>query len=80
MEWTMVSTDQLEQRMLARQAEISRLTHEQILDLEEIDYRQVAPVMDAVPSPSGWADGSMCPPRLPRVWSAPCDGLSIVPI
>ncbi len=28
--------------MLARQAEISRLTHDQILDLEELDYRQVA--------------------------------------
>jgi 5-methylcytosine-specific restriction endonuclease McrA len=56
MERTIVSTDQLEQRMLARQAEISRLTHEQILDLEEIDYRQVA-TGDGCRSLSEWVAG-----------------------
>ena len=38
MKRTLLSTDQLEQRMLARQAEIGRLTHDQILDLEELDW------------------------------------------
>ncbi|HEX5671996.1 MAG TPA: hypothetical protein VFY46_04670, partial [Acidimicrobiia bacterium] len=37
-----ISTDQIEQRMIHRQAEISRLTAEQLADLEELDYRQVA--------------------------------------
>jgi hypothetical protein len=37
-----ISTDQLEQRMIHRQAEISRLTAEQLADLAELDYRQVA--------------------------------------
>ena len=37
-----LSTDQLEQRLLLRQAEISRLTGEMLLDLEELDARQVA--------------------------------------
>ena len=54
MEQTLLSTDQLEQRMLARQADISRLTAEQLLDLEELDYRQVA-TADGCRSLSEWA-------------------------
>ncbi|HEU5113952.1 MAG TPA: hypothetical protein VFU96_11595 [Acidimicrobiia bacterium] len=47
------STDHLEQRMLNRQAEISRLIAEQLVDLEEIDYRQVA-TADGCRSLSEW--------------------------
>ncbi len=56
MEWTTVSTDQIEQRMLYRQAEISRLIAEQLADLEEIDYRQVA-TGDGCKSISEWVAG-----------------------
>jgi 5-methylcytosine-specific restriction endonuclease McrA len=42
MERSLLSTDSLEQRTLTRQAEISRLTADQLVDLEELDYRQVA--------------------------------------
>ena len=55
-EWTTVSTDQIEQRMLYRQAEISRLIAEQLADLEEIDYRQVA-TGDGCKSISEWVAG-----------------------
>jgi 5-methylcytosine-specific restriction endonuclease McrA len=48
-----LSTDQIEQRMLARQAEISRLTADQLLDLEELDTRQVA-TADGCRSLSEW--------------------------
>ena len=40
--------------MLARQVEIGRLTAEQVLDLEELDYRQVA-TADGCRSLSEWA-------------------------
>ncbi|MET0697763.1 MAG: hypothetical protein ABWZ58_10085, partial [Acidimicrobiia bacterium] len=53
MERSLLSTDSLEQRMLAQQAEISRLTAEQLLDLEELDYRQVA-TADGCRSLSEW--------------------------
>jgi hypothetical protein len=48
-----VSTDWLEQRMLRRQAEISRLTADQLVDLEELDARQVA-TADGARSLSEW--------------------------
>jgi len=53
MERSLLSIDSLEQRMLARQAEISRLTSEQLLDLEELDCRQVA-TADGCRSLSEW--------------------------
>jgi hypothetical protein len=58
MERTTASTDQIEQRMLARQAEISRLTAQQLADLEEIDYRQVA-TGDGCRSLSEWVAGRL---------------------
>ena len=54
MEQSLLSTDSLEQRILARQAEISGLIAEQLLDLEELDYRQVA-TADGCRSLSEWA-------------------------
>ena len=58
MERSLLSTDSLEQRMLARQAEISQLTAEQLLDLEELDYRQVA-TADGCRSLSEWTTARM---------------------
>ncbi len=58
MEGTLLSTDQIEQRMLWRQAEISRLTAEHLADLEELDYRQVA-TGDGCRSLSEWAAGRL---------------------
>ncbi len=42
MDRSVLSTDQLEQRMLARRTETSRLAAEDLADLEELDRRQVA--------------------------------------
>ena len=71
MEWTTGSTDQIEQRMLHRQAEISRLVAAQLADLEEIDYRQVAGA-DGCKSLSEWVlAGSTCPRKRRSVWSGP---------
>jgi hypothetical protein len=58
MERTTMSTDQIEQRTVARRAEISRLTAEQLADLEEIDYRQVA-TGDGCRSLSEWVAGRL---------------------
>ncbi len=52
-----LSTDQIEQRMLTRLAEISRLTADQLLDLEELDHRQVA-IADGCRSLSEWASAT----------------------
>jgi hypothetical protein len=58
MERTTVSTDRIEQRMLARRAEMSRLQAEELLDLEEVDYRQVA-AGDGCKSLSEWVAGRL---------------------
>lgn len=58
MDRTTISTDQLEQRTLARRAEMSRLHAEELLDLEELDYRQVA-TGDGCRSMSEWVAGRL---------------------
>jgi 5-methylcytosine-specific restriction endonuclease McrA len=58
MERTTMSTDQLEQRTVARRVEMNRLHAEELLDLEELDYRQVA-TGDGCKSLSEWVAGRL---------------------
>jgi 5-methylcytosine-specific restriction endonuclease McrA len=53
-----MSTDQLEQRTVARRVEMNRLHAEELLDLEELDYRQVA-TGDGCRSMSEWVAGRL---------------------
>jgi hypothetical protein len=53
-----MSTDQIEQRTVARRVEMNRLHAEELLDLEELDYRQVA-TGDGCRSLSEWVAGRL---------------------
>jgi hypothetical protein len=58
MDRTTMSTDHIEQRTVARRVEMNRLHAEELLDLEELDYRQVA-TGDGCRSLSEWVAGRL---------------------